>query len=39
MVKKPNINTQLLHIDSRCKGTYTWQRGEQKSAIDLIRVN
>ena len=29
----------LLNIDSRCKGTYTWQRGEQKSAIDLIMVN
>ena len=28
----------LLNIDSRCKGTYTWQR-EQKSAIDLIMVN
>ena len=24
----------LLNIDSRCKGTYTWQRLEQKSAID-----
>ena len=29
----------LLNIDSRCEGTYTWQRGEQKSAIDLIMVN
>ena len=29
----------LLNIDRRCKGTYTWQRGEQKSAIDLIMVN
>ena len=29
----------LLNIDSRCKGTYTWQRVEQKSAIDLIMVN
>ena len=29
----------LLNIDSRCKGTYTRQRGEQKSAIDLIMVN
>ena len=28
----------LLNIDSRCKGTYTWQR-EEKSAIDLIMVN
>ena len=29
----------LLNFDSRCKGTYTWQNGEQKSAIDLIMVN
>ena len=29
----------LLNIDSRCKGTYTWQRGEQKSTIDLIMVS
>ena len=29
----------LLNIDSRCKETYTWQRGERKSAIDLIMVN
>ena len=29
----------LLNINSRCKGTYTWQREEQKSAIDLIMVN
>ena len=32
-------NLILLNFDSRCKGTYTWQRGEQKSAIDLIMVN
>ena len=30
----------LLNIDDRCKGTcYTWQRGEQKSARDLAKVN
>ena len=29
-------NMILLNIDSRCKGTYTWQREEQKSAIHLI---
>ena len=29
----------LLNIDSRCKRTYTWQKGEQNSAIDLIMVN
>ena len=29
----------LLNIYSRCKGTYTWQRGEQKSAIDQMMVN
>ena len=30
----------LLNIDDRCKGTcYTWERGEQKSARDLAKVN
>ena len=29
----------LLNIDSRCKGTYTWQWGEQKSSIHLIMVS
>ena len=29
----------LLNIDRRCEGTYAWQGGEQKSAIDLIMVN
>ena len=29
----------ILNIDNRCKGTYTWQKVQQKSAIDLIMVN
>ena len=28
MIKEEDLI--LLNIDSRCKGTYTWQRGEQK---------
>ena len=29
----------LLNIDNRSEEIYTWQRGEQKIAIDLIMVN
>ena len=29
----------LVNIDEMCRGTYAWERGEQKSAIDLIMTN
>ena len=29
----------LLNSDEKCQGTYTWGRGNQKSAIDLVIVN
>ena len=34
-----NNNLILLNIDDKCQGTYTWGRGNQKSAIDLMIVN
>ena len=32
-------NLILLNSDEKCQGTYTWGRGNQKSAIDLVIVN
>ena len=32
-------NMALLNLDDKCKGQYTWQRGEQRSAIDFVMVN
>ena len=29
----------LLNTDERCEGLYTWERGDQRSAIDLVVVN
>ena len=29
----------LLNIDERCRGIYTWERGDSRSAIDLVMVN
>ena len=29
----------LLNTDEMCKGTYTWERGENRSVIDLVLVN
>lgn len=29
----------LMNIDEKCTGTYTWERGEWKSAIDLVLTN
>ena len=29
----------LMNIDERCKGVYTWERGEMKSVIDYVVVN
>ena len=29
----------LLNIDENCQGVYTWQRGKDKSVIDLVMVN
>ena len=29
----------LLNIDERCEGVYSWERGDHKSAIDLVMVN
>ena len=29
----------LMNIDDRCKGVYTWERGEMKSVIDCVVVN
>lgn len=26
----------LMNLDDKCSGTYTWERGEWKSAIDLV---
>ena len=34
-----NNNLILLNIDEKCQGTYTWERGNQKSVIDLVIVN
>ncbi|XP_068203194.1 uncharacterized protein PF3D7_1120000-like [Palaemon carinicauda] len=34
-----NKNLILLNVDEKCKGTYTWERGDQRSAIDLVLVN
>ena len=33
------FNLQLMNADKRCKGKYTWGRGGQRSAIDMILVN
>lgn len=32
-------NMILLNDDSRCTGTYTWNRDQQKSVIDYVLVN
>ena len=32
-------NLILLNSDEKCQGTYTWVRGNQKSAIYLVIVN
>ena len=32
-------NMILLNDTDKCDGTYTWSRGEQKSAIDFVLVN
>ena len=29
----------ILNLDEKCKGTYTWSRGDSKTAIDYILVN
>ena len=29
----------LLNCDERCEGTFTWERGEQRSAIDFVMAN
>jgi len=29
----------LMNIDEKCEGLYTWERGESKSAIDLVLIN
>ena len=29
----------LLNGDEKCKGTYTWIRGNSKTAIDMVMVN
>ena len=29
----------LMNIDNKCRGTYTWERGESRSAIDLVLTN
>ncbi|XP_068205230.1 uncharacterized protein PF3D7_1120000-like [Palaemon carinicauda] len=34
-----NKNLILLNVDEKCKGAYTWERGDQRSAIDLVLVN
>ena len=34
-----NNNLILLNNDERCQGIFTWERGNQKSAIDLMIVN
>ena len=34
MIQEENLI--LLNINSRCKGTYTSQRGKQKIEIDII---
>ena len=33
------LDLTLLNADEMCEGTYTWSRGEQKSALDLVLVN
>ena len=37
MIERNNLI--LLNLEEKCSGTYTWSRGEQKSAIDFIMVN
>lgn len=37
LIEKNNL--VLLNLDERCSGIYTWRRGEQSSAIDLVLVN
>ena len=32
-------NLHLMNADERCRGIYTWGRGNQRSAIDMILVN
>ena len=34
-----DYNMALLNLDDKCKGQYTWQRGEQRSAIDFVMAN
>ena len=29
----------LLNLDDKCKGVYTWQRGDSRSVIDLVMIN
>ena len=29
----------LMNIDTKCTGVYTWERGQQRSVIDLVMVN
>ena len=30
---------QLINLDDRCNGMYTWERGESRSVIDLVLMN
>ena len=34
-----NYNMVMLNMDERCKGVYTWSRGDSKTAIDYVMVN
>ena len=34
-----NRNMILLNLQQECEGKCTWQRGEQKSVIDVVIVN
>ena len=32
-------NMIMLNDTDKCKGTYTWSRGQSKSVIDFVLVN
>ena len=34
-----NYNLNLMNADEKCEGVYTWSRGNQKSAIDMVLMN